>query len=278
LLAAPAEAPEIVVSGTQATATTHDTALAMVKTLAPVGADDQLSRWRRAPCLKVLGVEPKIAAIVSAKVRAAAAEAGAPVAPEKCTPNVTVVFTGDAMALLTTLKGKSSKLLSEVPDEERTALGDPARPVRWWYVTEAEGPGGPPDSGSAAIGANAGSIAAFPTGGRAGYVSRYSSSLIDTGLTRNVAGATVIIDVERATGTPLGAVAAYVARVILGPTRMAAPPGQGILGLFTSAPPPADLGDWDRAYLKALYRIPANRRADVQRAMMANAMAAELNR
>jgi hypothetical protein len=92
----------------------------------------------------------------------------------------------------------------------------------------------------------------------------------------NLTSVSVLVDVNYATGIRLDALAAYLAFVTLAPTKLPprAVPVRSISNLF-ARPEDADtdLTDWDRAYLKALYRIVPNQSGFAQRAAMVGAMA-----
>lgn len=91
--------------------------------------------------------------------------------------------------------------------------------------------------------------------------------------------ATVVVDVDRATGLPLDTVASHAALVALAEVGPHDPPPPGsLLASLTDAKPRHPTAR-DLAFLRALYRLPLARTARAHRAALARGIAAvELGR
>jgi hypothetical protein len=272
--AAPPDDP-IVVTGTQALPMIRQ-AIRQV-TAAPV--DDQLARWRAPVCVGVVGVSKSIGVRVIGRIETAARGAEIALARHPCKANAFVTFTSDGAALAKLLEKKSSRTFAAMALSESKTLLESDLPVRWWYGYESTGADGRPvvDS-AAAIGANASRTGGINLPAR--ITSSYGETLVGTKFSVNVVSATVIVDVTLANGRSLDAVADYAGRVILGPTRLPvrAADQSTILTLFSGATSsPDQLTRFDRAYLWALYKLPAERAAWTQRGKFAALVADRMN-
>jgi len=249
----------------------------------------QYARWNNGICPKVVGIADTYAAIVSARIRAVATDAGARLAPAGCRPNLLIAFAPSAKDVAGVVaRSAPSRLWSGVRPAERDRFIESALPVRWVYSLAASGSQGPALTGSpndtlAIISVGEGG-AGLPSFGDAITTSRSSSSLVDTNLIVSISGAFVLVDLDRASGFTLDSVANYAARVALAQTPL--PPrdltAPSILGLFADTANrevQTPLSDWDRAFLKALYRTPPNRAGWQQRnrivAELVNVLSAE---
>ena len=272
--AAPPDDP-IVVTGTQALPTIRQA----IRQVTAASVDDQLARWRAPVCVSVVGVSKSIGVRVIGRIETAARDAEIALARHPCKANAFVTFTSDGAALARLLEKKSSRIFAAMALSESKTLLESDLPVRWWYGYESTGADGRPvvDS-AAAIGANASS-----TGGTnlpARITSSYGETLVGTKFNVNVVSATVIVDVTLANGRSLDAVADYAGRVILGPTRLPvkAADQSTILTLFSgTTSSPDQLTRFDRAYLWALYKLPAERAAWTQRGKFAALVADRMN-
>ena len=230
-----------------------------------------IARWVDPVCPKVLGIQPEYAAIVERKLRAIATIADIPVALGRCKTNIVVSFTTDAPGVVQRIAQRSPRRIAEVPPPDRDALLKGEAPVRWWYGTRVTSPDGDSttnDTPVAALGTAEGGGSALALGVETiqGYG---SSSLIRTQVVRALRTATVVIDVNRAEGVPLDAVAAFAAMVAFAEIRPAKiSPPNSILGLFGDDARIANATDWDISFLKATYSIPAARAGWRQRRML----------
>jgi hypothetical protein len=236
-----------------------------------VSGDDPVARWVGPVCPAVLGIQPEYAAIVERKVRAIARTAEIDLAPAPCKTNVVISFSTDAKAVVQRIAKKSPRRIAEVPIPDRPALLKGDAPVRWWYTTQETSVDGVSAVTSDSLAANAGTAegGGSSIGNGLPTVQAYSSSIIRTQIVRALRSATIVIDVTRAEGVPLDAVASYAAMVAFAEMKPAqTPPPNSILGLFAANSKVASATDWDISFLKALYSIPAARAGWKQRRML----------
>jgi hypothetical protein len=244
----------------------------------------QFARWQGPICASVRGIpDPAVTALVLKRVNAVVAETGLKAAEPGCKPNLTIAFTDDARGLVAEVRSRKRSALPRYNPTLFSRLDSPSLPVRWWHVLAPAGPGGgtaaTPDAGAlASASSNATPLGnVLPAGPDAIGTNSWNSSLIDTNLTVSAKAGVAVVDVNLATGVSLEALADYVALVMVAPMRM--PPGDpgvpSVLGLFTGARP-AGLTDWDRAFVRALYKVQMNRSFQRQRQQLLNAMAADL--
>ena len=277
--------PAIIVEGTRKSdAEIQTQARAFVRAVAAVpGSADQLARWNEPICVKVIGaLEPEEKPILD-RIRDVASDAGIRISKRKrCDPNILVAFTSDPSGVVREVFEKQPHRARSIPVAARNDLIDGAYPVRWWYDLKTEG-----RFGETPIGDNPALLGALDTGPgpgvgaggqlaqseyQAGNVSDYSSSMIGSKSRQSIAAATIIVDVNRVRKLSHDALASFVAMVALAPLKLPPKPvpTPTITALFNATPGDRaeDLTEWDRAYLAALYKVAANRSADVQRSSM----------
>lgn len=235
----------------------------------------QYARWNGGICPRVLGIADEYAAVVLRRVRAVVADAGARLAPDRCRPNLVIAFAPDAKAAAGIVaRSAPVRLWSSIRPAERDRFIESTLPVRWIYSLGASGSDGPALSGTPTDRLSAISVGeggeGLPGFGDAITTTRSSSSLVDTNLIVSIRGAFVLVDLKGAEGFTLASVSNYVARIALAQTPL--PPrnvtAASILGLFADTgnrEVDRPLTDWDRAFLKALYRMPPNRAGWQQR-------------
>ena len=103
----------------------------------------------------------------------------------------------------------------------------------------------------------------------------YENSIISTLTNRVLTSAIVIIDTDDAMGRRIDALSAYAAVVAFAEIRnVDAAPDGSILGMFASSTPPRDLTAQDRAFLRALYRLPLDRKAMQHRGQLVQGITA----
>lgn len=76
-----------------------------IDALAPSRFNGQVARFSTEACPGTLGVVPRQAEVITARLRKIAAAVGVPLAKEGCKPNVWVVVTDDREALATRVRG-----------------------------------------------------------------------------------------------------------------------------------------------------------------------------
>jgi len=235
-------AEPIVVTGTPVTREEARKRAAQFVRRAGVAQLQPVARWTMPVCPRTVGLDDNVAAIVDNRIRAVAASTGAKVAPAGCAANIVVVFTADGNGLARAILKKSPDLLAEMSPVARARILDGDGPIRWWYNTRVETRHGMPVSN--------------------GMTRQYNSSIVSTQVVRALQSATVIVDVEKAEGTPLEAVASHAAMVALAELSSNPPPPEGsIMGLFDGESGRRELSDSDTALLRGIYEIPPDREA-----------------
>jgi len=235
------------------------------------------ARWRSPVCAKVIGLHGKPAEIVRDKVNTVAREAGVPLARPGCRGNLAIVFTADGAGVARAIGRKDPRRTAGVPMPTLRDIYQGDAPVRWWYATGESSSSGSIE-GSTDLpwtgGNSEGGGSVIPSNGSNTTMNHIGSSVVSTMVYRGISQATVIVDVEAATGKPLDAVAAYVAMVGLAEVqpRKEAPAGS-VLGLFSSDSSPLDLSERDRELLRTLYRLPLDRTALQHRIRLSKGLA-----
>lgn len=105
---------------------------------APSRLVGKITRWRDRVCPKTQGLAPKYAAFISARIRAVAQAAGAPMNPDPgCKPNIDIVFTTRPQALLDNVRKTSPVFLGYYDNNAQAdALARVTRPIQSWYLTQ----------------------------------------------------------------------------------------------------------------------------------------------
>jgi hypothetical protein len=236
----------------------------------------QHARWFGSICPRVLGAQPATEALFLDRFRTAADVLGVRTEAPGCQPNIVIWFTADARGLMRTITARSPQALEGTSPADRRRLLTGDDPVRWFYDTRAEGSSGQTiGEGGAAIGAQLG------TGNTPVVNTRLTASRLSTGTRVALAGATIVIDVPLAEGHTLEALAAQAVMLGFSRTRLGIerPASTSILTLFSPRPPetrPRDLSQIDEAFLVALYKAPADKEANDQRAYLVSAMVDDL--
>jgi hypothetical protein len=268
LAAAPVQSTDIVVTGRAQTPEEERKEVRdYVRKLGVAKGETQAARWTERVCPKVYGAKPDIARVVTDRIRSLASETGIGTAKAKCKVNIAVVFVDDGAAFAKAMHKKSFRHFSDMTFRDREELFKSDAPVRWWYTIEA-GPAA--NSSTAVFNSSLSDLGQSISAGRNGpsnSLSTVTTGLIGSGTARSIRIATVAVDVNRSEGTPLNAVADYVAFVSLmavDPPKVAPP--QSVLGLFAGASD--GLTQRDRDFLKGAYKIALNREAYIQRARL----------
>jgi hypothetical protein len=269
LAAAPVQANDIVVTGKAKTPEEERKEIReYIRNTGIAKGETPAARWTIPVCPKVYGVPEAIADRVTAQVRAVAIAANIKTAKADCEPNIAITFVDNGAAFANTMRKKSHRHFSDVDLREKDVLFESDAPIRWWYATTQGAADGTPSQsgGTIAAGVTGGEGGQSVLAGVVGSTSGFSikDSLISTGTARSIVTATVVIDVNKATGTSLNAVADYAAFVALAeidPPKEAPP--QSVLGLFAGASD--GMTQRDRNFLTALYKIPLDRQAYQQR-------------
>lgn len=248
------------------------------------GQQESVARWVDKVCPQVVGVESKVAALVTERLKQVAQASGVPLARGKCQTNLAIVFTDDSTALVRDLLKREPRRFGNVQSSALAELTKPAWPVRWWYAHDVRSKDGnrqgsdasPTTTGASSsesgqAGASGGG-SILPMDSETTTIPQYNSSIISTQAIRSITGATVLIDVNHTQAMPLDAVASYAALVALAEVRLGARPPKSILTLFEPGSTVRELTGRDQALLKALYNVQLDRKVRQQRAKMIGAL------
>ena len=238
------------------------------------------ARWTDPVCPVVIGLNDGAKAVAEAEIRRIALEAGAPLAVAPCKENLAVTFTSDAGAVARAISEREPRRLSELSAAARSAVLKGNAPIRWWYSTEKRSrhgvSGGQGMANAGGTGQNSpgsGYGSALPSNG----MMHYESSMLSTSVQRVIVSAVVLVDMDGVEGRSLKAVAAHAALVGLAEIRdpAAKPPGS-ILAMLSAPTPVRGLTRQDKAFLKALYRLPLDRKAQLHRGALVRDMARDM--
>jgi len=219
-----------------------------------------LARWRLPVCPIVAGVPREQGEFVLARLSRIIADAGAPLGPEQCQPNFYIVVTANPAALLDGWRRRDKHLFGDGSSLRVRRFLDSQQPVRVWYNAQIASGDGTPLSLDAIAGASTASQYLTNTRSKGSRLQFDDVRALDTVL--------VIVDAGRLGAKGIGQLADYVAMVGLAEVKpdTAGTTSPSILRLFSAAPggEPAELSDWDKALLKALYHTPQTDRMQVR--------------
>lgn len=257
--------PEIVVYGIP-----EDEA-ALTGFVRDIGAEtgtDQLARWRGAICPEVIGMRDEFNNYVHETIRSVADLAGARWSDRGCQHNVLVVMTDDPSTFISDMRDDRRDLFASLTARERETMASSSDAVSMWSRVETRGGDGRlMQSGEAGYNARGSGTDQLPyrriSGAQASRIARSTRSDLDF--------RAIIIDLRQLDGQTMQQLSAFAAMMALGEFDVSNPisPQRTVLNLFHNAETaPADLSDWDLAYLRALYSTNAGRSADNQRSAM----------
>lgn len=229
----------------------------------------QHARWNDPVCPRVVGLREPAAARFTDRVVQAASVLKLRIEPVGCKPNILVIFTPDANAMMQAIQRQSPQIFDQTPIAELRRLIDGKAPVRWFYSSTQEGADGQLIGG----GGGAAGASAIATNVETNVLNTGRASRIDTGAQVSLIGATLVIESPQVMGYDLDAVAAHAVMTALARIRFGAKdvPGDSILSLYDHADPatrPVNLTMMDEAFLFALYGTPAALGGKDQKAQM----------
>lgn len=231
----------------------------------------QNARWFGPVCAVSMGVDDKSGAVFTARIADVARHVGFKLADPGCEPNLAIVFTREARALVKQINRRQAGALDALPASERGLVKNSDLPVRWWHFTAPEAYDGRQLApGAPALGA-AGAI-----GGDVTYNNNIRGSRIDLSTRVGITGAVIIVDITRLGSASVAALSDYVALVALGRLRMdpRQRPTGSILTMFDQDAPRFDgMTDQDERFIEAMYSSNAALEGWRQRADMAGRMA-----
>ncbi len=206
-----------------------------------------LARWETPVCPEIVNLEGGKPAMILARIRARAVQAGAPVAGDDCRPNVSIVMTADGSATATDFVDyaprafrSSAGRVQRNPDDLRAFRASDA-PIRWWHVSSLY------DTRRRVF-----------IGGsrkRPGVVNTDGEVYFNQNRRQAFLSALVIVDVSRLSSIDLNTLADYLALVILAEInpRPAGSTFPSILNLWENPARDGSLTSWDIGYLRGLY-------------------------
>ena len=206
-----------------------------------------LGRWEAPVCLEILNLEGEKPAMILWRVRARAAQVGAPVAEGDCKPNVSVVMTADGPVTATDFVGFSPRAFRSSAgrvQRSREELGwfrDSDAPVRWWHVSSLYD-----TNRRVFIGGTRARPAVVNTDGEVYFNQNRRQAFLS---------ALVIVDVSRRGAIAQNTLADYLAFVILAEVdpQSANLGFPSILKVWEDRAGVRALTSWDIGYLRGLY-------------------------
>lgn len=235
-----------------------------VSTTSVKSGTGQMGRWDKEICVSIENLRPDAADMIRELIASNAREVGLLMGAPNCNPNIFILATDNAEMLLTATFKKNSRAFLDDEWTIREGKGKlkefiaSDRPVRWWYVVKRVTHKGKPYRVGTVIEGR----------GRIGSTVRADFSHV-----------VIVLDVSRIRQINFPALAGYVAMVSLVQTspdaEFAGVPT--ILRLFSDRDagllPAEGMTDWDRAFLKALYKAPRDaKRITIQERDISRAM------
>jgi hypothetical protein len=262
---------------------------------APTHYVGKLARWEVPICPYTAGIKPEAAQFVTDRVKAVAAEIGAPVSTDaKCTFNIEIVFTKTPQALLDDMKKNQPALLGyQSSSEEMDRLATFSRPIEARYTTATKDLRGKVEiDSSGTLSKGQGLTMQFPcvmlgrkfeppgkictnTIPQARKLAVTGARLGD-GLRSNFYHIVIVVDPRLIAGQQLDAVSDYIAMMAL--TQLGSLDScqtlPSIVNLLANdcANPPNGLTVTDKGYLRGLYRMQADMNLGVQKNEIATQM------
>lgn len=236
-----------------------------VRAVTQLSSSGQVSKRPNQLCPLVAGAQPEINRYVLVRLREVANEVGVQFATRSCQPDLLVLFSREPEEMLRKARARGKIRYDDISIPRVDRFRANAHPVRWLSRTMAVPVQGQADGGF--------SDAAFVTFQAPGsrIVQPVASVLYHS---------IVVVDVRKADGVPVSALADYVSFVSLANIRVGAvqPSYASILDLFASPDAPKRLSTADKAYLRAVYKVRSHIGASDQLGPLATAMVDELQR
>jgi hypothetical protein len=270
--------PTIVVTGKPSL--TEAKTLEVVRRVArPV--DGQLARFKEPICPRVTGFQSQYEALVEKRIRAVAEAVGAGAGKEGCVTNLYVVVVDDGRGFVAEMHRQHPEVLAGLSKLEFAALTNDEGAARSWTATAKINSAGatvgrPPSTAGGGAVKYDGASMHF---GDVNVMRIYESSNINPSVQQAIVSAWVVLETGATFGKSLTQLADYAALRGLAMVRPAELDGSEdtILALFESGSDaaPAKLTEFDRAYLKSLYRVQGRGWARQQVRQMADSIARE---
>ncbi|MGB7418042.1 MAG: hypothetical protein WA918_02570 [Erythrobacter sp.] len=222
------------------------------------------------PCTEVLGLPEKFATAIEAGIGRNVQELGidSDLAKAPCVPNVIVVFVSPEAGPADAWFDRGSGYLAHLQPYERARVLNEKGPVRAWshsVMRSANGPRLPDADGMEAAG---GSQIFNPV---------FSPGRLRSAISMELARSAIFIEVTSAAGKSIDQLSDYITMRAfanldgIDPGEMLAAPT--ILTLFADQDPPAQLTEFDRAFLTELYSMPLDEFEHRQYSLIASQVA-----
>ena len=228
--------------------------------------DGHIARWNSPICPQVTGLRDELNAYVGGTVTAIAEAVGVRTGGDGCDPNIVIAFMHEPTEFIATLRRQRPAHLASLDLRERNALAASGAAARSWSVNEFRTRDG------RTVRQNDGNNvdSDLVLGGSQGRASRISNEL-----RADFSTVYLLIDLDQLEGVTMQQLSAFVAMQALTAADVSGPihPDRTILNLFGSGvEAPADITDWDIAYLRALYETEPAQTAENQRGAMTGRM------
>ena len=228
--------------------------------------DGKVARWNGAICPQVTGLRDELNSYVAQSVNAIAQAVGVNAQGEGCDTNIVIVFMNEPSEFVETIRRERPAHLGSLSLQERSALASSTAAARSWSVNELRTRDGRlvRQLGSQQLDTD------FELGGSQSVASRISNVL-----RADFSTVYLVVDLDQMSGVTMQQLSAFVAMQALTAADTARPiaPARTILNLFGNPEgAPADITDWDIAYLHALYRTDPAQEAPSQRSAIAQQM------
>jgi hypothetical protein len=235
----------------------------------------KMARWSKgAPlCPDAVGLTPDDNAFIVARIHQVADMVGAPFATKlPCRPNMVVMFTPKPQALLDMVRTEKPNLLGYHTVAQMEDMTKVSHPIQAWYATATRDYNGAVQLDDAqAFDACVDMYGAMRCGAAA------KAGNLQDGMQSEMAAVTVVADTNQVAGLQIGALADYIAMLVLSQTQTfeTCLPLASIANLMTpdcEGKKAQSLSESDLAYLKALYKIDANALGTLQTSKVSNEM------
>lgn len=231
-----------------------------VRSLAPSKDGRQLARWNGQVCLRIVGLWPKRADMISARIAAIAKRLGASyAAAPKCAANTVIAFTGQADKFTAKIIDAVPALISDVeqyglPPKKLVAKYLQSRPIRWFTINGTTN----------SDGQHAGAVDPDGSGKIDTGQSSIPASRITARTRENTIAALIVVDEAQLGGIQWTQLADYLAMVTFAQPAIDADftGSDSIMAMFAARDAgkagPVGLTPADDAFLIALYHGDAN--------------------
>jgi hypothetical protein len=258
--------------------------------MTPTKLTEKIARWDIGICPVAVGQSAQSISFVTARVKAIAAAAGAPVSDSaSCKPNIEIVFTSAPQDLLDNIRKNDPDYLGYAESSsQREKLATVAHPLQAWYETETVDLRGTRrvDSGrrlgTGSVMSNFTRMNRDPIDLPDATYARTTGNHINDGTRSAFHHVIIAVDTKKLAGQNFVALADYIALLAL--TQLDSLDAcQKLPSVVNMTAPDCDhrvdgMTQYDLAYLQALYGISADKSLIFQRGDLTDRMEAALKR